>query len=306
MRGSVYYQTGLLAKAVFHEGAKKHQKADPTHRYYDCVSSYKTMQTYRKVWDNLGNYLKEHWGLKDMEKITAEHIDAYISYKIEYYPSKQYLEKIVSALGKLEWALILWSSKIHGTYISYDFDIRKHLLHYAKVQHLVADGYHNRTYEDPERVIHNLTCEDHKIAAHIQAYGGARSEAVTLIKPEQLMGIDKDPITGEEVGYLLTKEKGGKEGNVMVHSGLYRNFEHYLQKRKVFRISYAAYAEDIRLTCQDLGITPHGSHGFRWYFAKTRVREYQKAGYSYEQALQGVSWEMKHFRKDITEHYLGG
>ncbi len=32
----------------------------------------------------------------------------------------------------------------------------------------------------------------------------------------------------------------------------------------------------------------------------------QKHGYSYEQALQGVSWEMKHYRANITERYLGG
>jgi hypothetical protein len=82
------------------------------------------MQTYRKVWDNLGNYLKEHWGLKDLEKITAEHIDAYISYKIEYYPSKQYLEKIVSALGKLEWVLRYLCRDLYGEERVYRFNIR--------------------------------------------------------------------------------------------------------------------------------------------------------------------------------------
>ena len=46
-------------------------------------------------------------------------------------------------------------------------------------------------------------------------------------------------------------------------------------------------------------------HGFRWTFAQNRVREYQNNGYTYEQALQGVSWEMKHYRASITEHYLG-
>jgi hypothetical protein len=34
--------------------------------------------------------------------------------------------------------------------------------------------------------------------------------------------------------------------------------------------------------------------------------EYSRAGYTYEQSLQAVSWEMKHNRANITEHYLGG
>ena len=72
-----------------------------------------------------------------------------------------------------------------------------------------------------------------------------------------------------------------------------------------FKISYQEYIDDIKTTCQKLNIPHHGSHGFRWTFAQNRVREYQNHGYTYEQALQGVSWEMKHYRASITEHYLG-
>ncbi|MDK2082115.1 hypothetical protein PT512_10890, partial [Aliarcobacter butzleri] len=48
-----------------------------------------------------------------------------------------------------------------------------------------------------------------------------------------------------------------------------------------------------------------GSHGLRWNFAKRRMFEYGKAGYSYSDSLQEVSYEMKHNRASITEHYLG-
>jgi len=306
MRGSVYYQTGKLAQSIFQEGAKKYEKGDPSHPYYMCVSSYKTMETYRSVWNNLGNYLKEHWKLKDFEKITSEHIDAYISYKIEYYPSKQYLEKIVSAIGKLEWALRYVSRDLHEQDLCFDFDIRSKLLHYAKVQNLVVDGYHNRTYQNPIKLINNLSHDMHKVAAYIQLQGGARSEGVTLIKKSQLKCIAVDNITKKQMGIIMTKEKGGKEGEVFVSLDLYDWMERYFQGFEKFVITYQAYADDIRQTCLRLGITPHGSHGFRWTFAQNRVRAYQDEGYSYEQSLQGVSWEMKHFRASITEHYLGG
>jgi len=306
MRGSVYYQTGQLTKAIFIEGAKKYEKVDSEHPYYQCVSSYTTMKTYRDVWNNLANYLKEHWKLNDLEKITAEHIDAYISYKIEYYPAKQYLEKMTSAIGKLEWALRRLTFHLYGEEKHYDFSIRKNKLHYAKVQKLVADGYHNRVYQSPKLIIENLSTPIHQIAAKIQLYGGARAEGVTLIKHDQLKGVQVDPITNELVGTILTKEKGGKEGDVMVDLDTYEWLEDFFQDHKIFRIHYQEYADDIQKTCLALGLSPHGSHGFRWTFAQNRVRAYQDTGYSYEQALQGVSWEMKHFRASITEHYLGG
>jgi len=144
------------------------------------------------------------------------------------------------------------------------------------------------------------------VAALIQLYGGARSEGVTLIKKDQLKDIVIDPITKNEVGIIETKEKGGKIGDVMIRPYVYEWLEEYFQYNERFKINYQAYADDIRQTCLSLGIKPHGSHGFRWTFAQNRVRTYQDHEYSYEQALQGVSWEMKHFRSDITEHYLGG
>ena len=305
MRGSVYYQTSELTKTIFQEGAKKYQKNDPEHAYYMCVSSFQTMQTYRNVWNNLGNYLKEHWKLKDFEKITSEHIDAYISYKIEYYPTKQYLEKIVAAIGKLEWALRYFSKKHYGKEVYYDFDVRSQLLHYARTQTLLADGYHNRVYQDPEHIINNLSDPMHQIAAQIQLYGGARSEGVTLIRKEQLKGMQIDKIRQTTVGIIETKEKGGKVGDIMIPNTLLYWFDSYFKQHNTFRINYQAYADDIRKTCKRLDVKPQGSHGFRWTFAQSRVRVYQDAGYSYEQALQGVSWEMKHFRANITEHYLG-
>ncbi len=306
MRGSVYYQTAQLTKAIFVEGAKKEERTDPEHPYYQCVAAYKTMETYRSVWNNLGNYLKEHWKLKDFERITTEHIEAYFEYKIEYYPSTQYVEKLSSALGKLEIALRRFSAQKYSQAKDYDFNVRQNVLNSARKLKKVADGYHNRVYQDPELIIDNLQDEKHKIAACIQLHGGARSEAVTFIKKEQLRGIRIDEITNQEVCVIFTKEKGGKEGDVLVDIQTYQWLEKYFQHAQHFRLSYQAYADDIRNTCIRLGIKPEGTHGFRWTFAQKRVRTYQNKGYTYEQALQGVSWEMKHFRASITENYLGG
>ncbi|MGE3614088.1 MAG: hypothetical protein AB7G20_11505 [Sulfurimonas sp.] len=38
----------------------------------------------------------------------------------------------------------------------------------------------------------------------------------------------------------------------------------------------------------------------------SEIYKYAKSGYSYAQSLQEASYEMKHNRASITEHYLGG
>jgi integrase len=307
MRGSVYHQTANLVKIIFIEGAKKEERVDPKHDYYQCIASFSTMDTYRRVWNNFFNYLREHWKIKNCELITEEHIEAYFEYKIEYYPSKQYAEKISSALGKLEVALNKYSKKMHEYPKNYNFQIRQNILNKARDFELVANNYLNRTYQNPLDIIESLSTIEHKIAAKIQLEGGARVEGIGLIRKEQLRGIKTDDISKKIKGIIETKEKGGKIGDVLISLSTYQKLEKYFKNSNtsIFKINYKQYIDDIKNACFLVGEKAKGSHGFRWTFAQNRVREYQKHSYTYEQALQGTSWEMKHFRASITEHYLG-
>ncbi|WP_152059175.1 site-specific integrase [Aliarcobacter butzleri] len=305
MRGSVYYQSSQLVKQIFKAGAKKEDKINSNHEHYQKVSSYKTMESYRRVWENFFNYLLEHWKIKDFEKIEAQHIEAYMDYKIEYYPSKQYLEKISAALGKLEVALKNFAKNIHKVEKDYDFSIRQAILDQARDLKFVANNYHNRAYNNPELLISNLKNSMHQLAAKIQLEGGARIEGVALIKPEQLLGIKTDKVTKNEKGSIYTKEKGGKQGEVLVSLETYAELENYLSLNSKFKINRQDYYNDIKQATFISKEVSEGSHGLRWNFAKRRMFEYGKAGYSYSDSLQGVSNEMKHNRASITEHYLG-
>lgn len=308
MRGSPYYQSAQLTKQIFIEGAKKQDKVNEEHEYYNCVSSFKTMETYRSVWNNFFLYLREHFTLKNCELITSEYVEAYFHYKLEYYCSQQYAEKISSALCKLEFALNKYSKQKYENSdkepIEYDFSIRKTILKEAKKTNLIASNYHNRTCQNPEAVIDCLQDENHKIAASIQWLGGARVEAVTLIKSEQLKGTIIDKITKKKSAILETKEKGGKIGSVMIDLVTYKKLEKHLSENGKFKILYQAYLNDLKQACVQTSQENNGSHSLRWSFCQRRVREYQQAGYSYYEAIQAVSWEMKHFRAKITEHYL--
>ena len=304
MRGSVYYQSSQLVKQIFVEGAKKEDKINLNHEHYQVVSSYKSMETYRNIWNNFFNYLLEHWKIKDFEKIESEHIAAYMDYKIEYYPSKQYLEKISAALGKLEIALKLFSKNVSKLEKDYDFSIRQKMLDNARDLKQVANNYHNRAYSNPNLLISNLKDSMHKVAATMQLEGGARLEGVALIKAEQLLGTKVDSITNKEVGIVLTKEKGGKEGEVLVSLDTYTDLESYILEYNKFKINRQKYYNDLKQAAIASNETPEASHGLRWNFAKRRMFEYGKAGYSYEDCLQQVSYEMKHNRASITNHYL--
>lgn len=309
MRGSVYYQTAQLTKLVFKENAKKEQKTNSKHKYFNCVSSYKTMETYRSVWNNLFNYLREQFGIKNCELITEEHIKSYFEYKIEYYCSKQYAEKLSSALAKLEFALNKYSKNkykdTNKTALTYDFQVRQSILNNARDYNKVAKNYKNRTYQNPYDIINNLTHFKHKIAATVQLTGGARAEGVMLIKENQLKGTKTDFISNKRVGVLETREKGGKTGDVFISISAYESLKIIIEKEKQFRISYNDYIKDIKCACKQTNNIYQSTHGFRWTFAQNRVREYQQlAHYSYYEAIQIVSWEMKHYRASITEHYL--
>lgn len=306
MRGSVYYQSATLISLLFVEGAKKTERVDKTHPHYQMIASYKTAKAYRDVWENFFHYLREHWKIKDPILITGEMVASYMEYKSEYHVSKQYLEKISSSMGKLEIALKRYTLSKYGEAGEYDFSIRQDVLNTSRDLKLVANNYHNRTYKYPLIVIASLTESTHRLAATIQYEGGARIEGVGLIKPEQMHGIRFDPITGTDKGVIFTKEKGGKEGDVLVSTNTYNLLLHYFKTNKRFKIDRQKYSYDIRTACERMSMTPEGSHALRWNFAKRRMMEYAKAGYTYEQSLQAVSWEMKHNRASITQHYLGG
>jgi len=263
------------------------------------------MESYRNIWNNFFNYLKEHWKVKNFELITSVHIAAYMEYKTDYYPSKQYLQKISAALGKLELALTLFAKNTYNETREYNFSIRQTILDESRDLNLIADNYHNRAYKKPHVLIKNLKNENHKLAATIQIEGGARLEGVALIKKEQLLGYEFDHIIKKERGIIFTKEKGGKEGAVFIHEQTYKRLELEISNNGKFKINRQAYSTDIRLTCEKLNIEADGSHGFRWNFAQRRLFEYAKAGGTYEQSLLGVSHEMKHNRASITEHYIG-
>lgn len=306
MRGSPEYQASILIRKLFREGCKKIERIDPTHQHYQKLSSYTTADTYKKTFITLLYFGKDHWKIKDCSKINSDVIEDYLYEKIDSGISQQYLERLSSAIGKFEVALKQFMREEIGEDRHYDFSIRFAIVNEARRTGMVVDNYHNRAYQNPQKLIDSLSNPLHKIAAATEYEGGARISATTLIKSDQLIGYSVDPITGIEKVLIMTREKGGIRKEVMVSIETYDQIKRHIDVNGLFKIDRQQYMKDIRDTCKRLDIKPEGSHGLRWSHAKRRMMEYAKAGYTYEQSLQAVSWEMKHQRKNITCHYLGG
>ena len=312
MQGTIYYQTSQLVKIIFKAEAKKFERIDTNHENFKKIASYETMKTYRRVWNNLFKYLRIHWKVKDCVLIEVHHIEAYLVYKIDgRFPSEKYIEKNCSAAGKLEDALNLLQEQNYNPRSryekrKYDFSIRHTILKNSKKAKLLTDNYHNRAYKNPYQLIEYFDNPKHRLAAKIELQGGARVEGCEYIKEKQLLGYEIDPITNQLKGKLITKEKGGKIGEIYIDVETYEELENHIQEFKIFKIDRQQYYKEIRKACATLKIRAEGTHGFRWNFAERRVLEYTENGHYYEQALQAVSYEMKHKRAYITKHYLGG
>lgn len=261
MRGSIYFQTAQLAKLVFFEGAKKVQRTDQEHPAYQCIASYQTMDSYRRIWNSLGKYLREVWDIRDFEKIEDRHVNDYFEYKIADGISKQYAEKICSALGKLELALNRFRTIHSRDRDIYDFSVRNKVIAEAKKSSKIINQYKIRAYRNPHAIIEQLT-PSHRLAAAIQCEGGARYKGIKSIRLRQLKGIVEDAVTAQPRGVIETKEKGGRVGDILVSVETYMSLRQLLKDGESLVISYADYERDIVNACHQTGASCNGTQ--RW------------------------------------------
>ncbi|AHJ12847.1 MULTISPECIES: hypothetical protein [Sulfurospirillum] len=343
MRSKIEYQTGLLSEVIFHPGLSK-----ALQKQTGELANTRTIQTYREIWNQLGNYVKDNYGIKDLQKLTPEYIMGFMMKKVFQGVSEQYLETISCAIGKLEHALTMLHEKFieeqqryaTNTHYVYDFSIRQTILNDARKHKLVietsADPNFSRIYENPKALINAIEDPLYKLAAKIQYESGARLEGVlrideymrvqthklkdntlsdtieyarvddTYSSVPQLQGYEYDTYEAMQKGRIFDVEKGGKPGNLSVKVETYQELKAYLIQHSKFIINKNKYRLALKKAANQTGQKYDATHGLRWNYAQERFFKIQViGGLSYVQALQEVSWAMKHERANISEHYLG-
>lgn len=267
------------------------------------IYSYNTADTYKDTWHQFANYAKAELNLKDIEKTSAEHVRTYLESRISVGVAIATVAKEAAALGKLENALNLYSAK-HEKGNQYNFReaIRETI---KEARHELPKADPHRAYGSPERIIGAIGNVKHQIAAQSQLESGARVHEISLVKSDQLRGLDQDRVTGEKYGRIEIQGKGGKIRELRVSLTTYEKISNTIKAEGKFSIDKNEYRTDLRRACESSGEKYTGSHGLRWTYAQDRMESLQaEQGKSYEESLQEVSHDLGHERPDITEHYL--
>lgn len=267
------------------------------------IYSIATMNNFRGKWQELLAHTKEEHGLKDLEKLTDQHVAEFLAYKIELGVSYSHWSGYASAFNKLENALNSYSDKFdRGNEYSFRSVIEE-LRAEAKTELPRFEG--TRDYDSPGRLIAAIGNESHRLVAQIQYESGLRLAGATRISETQLRGIGLDRYTGKQVGRIDYIGKGGKPGTAQVSPATYRQLVAHIGASGELRVGADSYRSSLKSAAQATGQTYNGSHGLRWNFAQERFSELQSTGAGYEKCSGVVSDELGHNRIEITLHYLG-
>ena len=326
MRGGIGWQVNTVFKHsnIFQPGTSKHEakmeaREELARQSLSATSdklaertaiySYGTAEKYKDTWHSLAEFAKQEHGLRDITKLEASHIQAYLESKIAEGVKYSTFQRECAAIAKFEQALTRFAQsdvsekyKVSNT----EFNFKEAIESAREVaKETLSRDIKDRGFENAREVINNISRDESKIAASVQYEGGARISEACYIKENQLKGIMTDKVTGQEVGQLrLTNTKGGKERNIFVSKETYSKLETYIKEHGEFKISRNTYSHDVNAAAKAAGERVTDTHSFRYNFAQERYNQYLENNYTHEQALQSVSWEMGHERADITLHYL--
>ena len=304
MRGSVAYQVHQVFQTIIRFGESKHEakaeaRADGANTWHDIgkeigIFSYATADQYRDISKDLMNYTKEQFGIKDIEKLQSEHIQAYLENKIAEGVRYSTFQKYAAALEKLEVALNKYA-ETHNTGNQYSFDIKDVRQQASEV---LERSQATRAYEDPKALIENIQNSDYKIIAQAQHEGGFRISELNHLSQANFK---------EGNVFQVISGKGGKDREVPLSKETYNALKSLLDKADTdgkYKFDMNDYRNTLKTVAEQSGQPYTGSHGLRWNFAQEKFMELQQHGRTYEQALQEVSNLLGHERPDITEHYL--
>ncbi len=289
-----------------------------------CIHSFGSWKVYRYEAHNFVRFIedKKRASLLDVAMV-AEDMGIYLTEKLEYYAvkkcSRQTMETVLSALGKMEYAINFYIEK-HGLDDGLLDTEKLRMEFYAQSKARLPKSskvFGNRAYPDPVRLIEHISNPVYQLQASLQYEGGLRAEGVGApsnrrlknpLTEQGLRGTGNDPVTGRMVGIVAAVEKGGKETNHFVSLETYSRLEGHIKTHGQLASDYFLYVEAINQAARDTGQygRGRGSHGLKHNFAQERYIECVQHGFSHEQALQQTSLETSHFRMRETLTYTGG
>jgi integrase len=306
MRGSVVYQVNTVFETIKAFGHSKHADKEAirqefaqqgiTNTWHNLgkelkIYSYATADQYRSVWKELLNQTKENFNIKDIEKLTSEHIQSYLESKIADGVKYSTFQKYVAAIEKLEVALNTYAQQ-KNTSNTYSFDIKDIK---AQAQEVLERSHVTRAYDNPKALIEAISDKTFKTIAQAQLEGGFRISELNYISQKNFL---------ENNTYLVISGKGGLDRQVPLPQDVYNSLKELVKDNQKFIFDMDKYRNTLKDAAAKTNQDYTGSHGLRWNYAQNKFMDFQKQGYGFEESLSKVSELLGHHRADITKHYL--
>ena len=309
MRGSVKWQVNTILSEIKQIGESRHEIKQQTEyssphelSKQTGIHSYKTLDTYRGVAQNLLQYAKDNGFTRDIERLTPEAVRSFLESKLQEGISYNTLKTYTAAIGKLETAL----EKHNGS--TYNLSqAAAEVLQQARADGARPSEQH-RAFQNPQAVIQNISNQDYRTIASFQLASGLRLSELNHIRPDQLQERDGKMFVSVEQG------KGGKDRIVEVKDRqAFQSYKSLVESKQQtqgkysgkFVFSKSGYRAAVSSAAVKAGETNRGTHSFRWNYAQSQYIEKQVHENKPEsQAKLEVSSELGHNRESITDHYL--
>jgi integrase len=307
MRGSVKVQAGNLIKTIDRRGTSKSRdlarvaqeiRAEskiPTSTELAArtgVYSNGTREGYFGKIRELGQYMRDEFGEKDLSRVTPEMVKSFLEGKVEEQLSLTHWQGYASAFSKLDQAIAAVTGQPNERVIKNAIDQIRHEAH-AECPRF--DG-RDRAYIAPDRLIAAMPDQAMQIAARLQRENGLRIAEATRVDTGQL----------RPDGSLHFVAKGGQHLSAALRPETRAALSAYLQEHGSLQVDPDHYRSAIRTACEQTGERYEASHGLRYNFAQEKYRELRDGGMGRLEALGAVAEEMGHHRTGITSHYLAG
>lgn len=305
MRGSLGWQIDQIWSVIDGIGISKaatrkesiYTTIDNTHRVSGMVHSYEYKDEVLRTIKELAGFAKNHFGIKDLEKINGIILEKYIENKIADGVSRDTLENYTAHLSKLNIALEKIAQKSANTFQAFSKNdlvvVRELIIDLARNDQI------NRAYKYPGAVISNLSKKEN-IVGRLQLEYGLRITEASYIKSSQLFE-----------NLLTFSGKGGYEQYKELSDDMCKLIYDHMENG-LFQVDQNRYRKELKESARIEGDTYGGSHGLRYNFAQekfiTTLENNLDNKMSFEDAernaLKETSEALGHHREEITLHYL--
>jgi len=298
MQGSINYQTNQIwnqldqiKESKLDERKITKNKGANGHKVSQYVHGVKYKKDILQIARELGNFAKNNFNIRDMQKINNDVIHKFIHNKIEDGILHDSLKGYITKLEKVHSGLSMMPKKLKSHNNMFDRNIlvqlRKDVSQFA-----IRSEHKNRAYINPHAIISRMKGV-YNLAAQLQLNYGLRVTEATQVLSVQMLESNK----------ILINGKGGFTRIIEADVKLYNEINRYIKENGSLSIKYKHYEKELRSAVKFKGEKYSGTHGLRYNYAQAKLEEYSKT-MPYQNALQKVSYDLGHKRAEITKYYL--